>query len=160
MKILGLDLATRTGWSIFDDGRLVEWGMQDFSVGRGESPGMRYLKFRVWLDNVVKLSEVDLVVYEQAHMRGGAATEVLVGLCTRVQEIAAGWKIDHATVHTATLKKHATGNGRAEKADMIAAAQKKWPALGAGHLDDNIADAIWVGDWASLHFAALVQRVD
>jgi hypothetical protein len=52
-----------------------------------------------------------LIVYEQTHNRGGAATEVAAGFTTRVQEFAARHGIEHAAVHSATLKKFATGRG-------------------------------------------------
>jgi Holliday junction resolvasome RuvABC endonuclease subunit len=68
-----------------------------------------------------------LIAYEQAHHRGGAATEVGVGLSTRVQEVAALLDIPHyVAVHTATLKKWATGKGTASKDEMKAAARRLW----------------------------------
>jgi hypothetical protein len=58
--------------------------MQDFTKGRGESNGMLFLKFDHWLANVGMLMcrepSVDLIVFEQAHHRGGAATEIAVGM--------------------------------------------------------------------------------
>src|SRR5437016_860972 len=86
--ILALDLGTRTGYAIRENGR-VESGVQVFDVKRGESPGMRYLRFNRWLDDVCRAGldavfgrdglAVGLIVYEQTHHRGGAATEVAAG---------------------------------------------------------------------------------
>lgn len=100
-----------------------------------------------------------VIVYEQPHHRGGHATEVLVGMTTRIQEFAAEIGAEHAAVHTGTLKKWATGNGRAGKADMIEAA-KRWlwnesfvphrdlAAYLAEPMDDNEADALLLLAWA------------
>ena len=44
MRILALDLATKTGWALWDGAR-IESGVQDFTKGRGESNGMLLLKF-------------------------------------------------------------------------------------------------------------------
>ena len=89
MIILALDLATRTGWAVVRDGRVVESGVQTFDKRRGESNGVLFLRARKWLSEFGQSSPPDLVAYEQAHFRGGAATEICVGLQTRAQEIAA-----------------------------------------------------------------------
>ena len=149
MKILALDLATRTGWA-FWDGQRLESGVQDFSKQRGESNGMLFVKFNRWLNEFGLLATItdmklpDLVVYEQtfaAFGRGGGGfiTEISIGLITRVQEFCAIQKIEHSAVHNATLKKWATGNGRASKADMVCAAIERKKAE---VYDDNEADAI------------------
>ena len=83
MRILALDLATKTGWALWDGAR-IESGVQDFSKKRGESNGMLFLNFNHWLSRIVNATAgiptpVDLLVYEQAHYRGGAATEICVG---------------------------------------------------------------------------------
>ncbi len=160
MIILALDLATRTGWAVVRDGRVVESGVQTFDKRRGESNGVLFLRARKWLSEFGRPSPAasaqgllrarpDLVAYEQAHFRGGAATEICVGLQTRAQEIAAEWGVESAPVPTSTLKKWATGVGRAEKPAMIAWAAGK---IGRQPEDDNEADAIAVGLWAAEQF--------
>ena len=138
VAVLALDLGTRTGWALAEHGR-VESGVQVFDVRRGESPGMRYLRFNRWLDDVGP--RVSLIVYEQTHQRGGAATEVAAGFATRVQEFCARLGLEHAAVHSATLKKFATGRGNAKKPEMVAAARSR---LGYRGDDDDEADARWL----------------
>jgi len=144
MKILALDTATKTGWCIYE-GRVIESGVQDFSKKRGESNGLMFMRFRKWLADLCALVEPDLIVYEQAHHRGGAATEICVNLTGRVQEIAANRGIEAAPVRTNSLKKFATGHGKASKEMMIEAAK---PFLGRVPIDDNEADAVHVARWA------------
>ena len=59
MRILALDLATRTGWAwgnVYKDGPFTPHsGVEDFSVRRGESPGMRFLRFDAWLSETMDL---------------------------------------------------------------------------------------------------------
>ena len=100
---------------------------------------MRFLRCWSWLNEMWKLlgSRIDVICYEQAHHRGGAATACCVGLVTEIQAFAAEHCIEIIPVHTATLKKFATGSGRANKADMIEAAK----ARGWAPQDDNEADA-------------------
>ena len=280
MRILALDLGSKCGWATLDtEGRFeVESGVQDFSLVRGESPGMRYLRFRAWLAKVLMQSEavenhenlawaagffdgegctttsrayqktyvkldgtesvlsadsisviihqnhpevlvrfrdvvkigkvggpyqdkrhlgtqywqyrisgvervrqvlaliwpwlgsqkrdqatcvlgkklvgekrspqrerIGLVAYEAAHHRGGAATEVALGFATNVQAACALYGWEHTTVHSATLKKHVTGSGRASKDAVVAAMRLRW---GREVEDDNEADALAVLAWA------------
>jgi Holliday junction resolvasome RuvABC endonuclease subunit len=142
--ILALDCATKTGWAIGrkngDGAKLVESGVQVFDVRRGESPGLRFARFRSWLAEIWQVGgPFDLVIYEQAHHRGGAATELCVGMTTRVVEWAAEHGIEHAAVHTGTLKKAIGGHGHADKVVMMRKAQEMWDALPQ---DDNEADAL------------------
>ena len=144
--ILALDCATKTGWCLMQDGRIIESGTMDFSKQRGESNGILFLHFRTWLNNMLGSGQlIDLVVYELAHHRGGAATEVCVNLTGRVQEICGERKIEYVTVHTGTLKKFATGSGAAKKDNMIMAAER---IAGRQVKDDNEADAILLAQYA------------
>lgn len=106
-----------------------------------------FLRFRKWLSGYIDtICHPAIIAYERAHFRGGAATEICVGLQTRVQEIAAEFSIESMPVATTTLKKFATGNGRAGKAEMIKAAKSH---IGRNPIDDNEADSIHVAMWAA-----------
>mgnify|MGYP003576292050 CR=1 FL=1 len=154
MRILALDLGTKTGWALWD-GERIESGVQIFALERGESPGMRFLRFNAWL-NQMSLG-LELVAYEKPHHRGGAATEIACGFSTRVHELCARRRIEYASVHTATLKKFAVGRGNADKDMILEAAFQRWrnqfPQEEALHrgLDDQ-ADALWVLEWARQRF--------
>ena len=142
--ILALDTGTHTGWALLNGGRIYESGVQDFTKRRGESNGFMFLRFRAWLTDMLR-HPVTLVVYEQAHHRGGPATEICVNLTGRVQEIATEKGIEYASVHSATLKKFVCGSGRADKAVMIAFARS---ILCREPTDDNEADAVCIAMWA------------
>jgi len=150
VKILGIDAATKTGWAFISrSGEIEESGVQDFAKRRGESNGMLFLKFRKWLSELITTCKPDLIVYERAHHRGGAATEICVNLSGRIQELAAANGIEHSIVETTSLKKWATGKGGAGKEQMIAAAEK---FLGRPPIDDNEADAVLVALWGDKHY--------
>lgn len=144
MKIIGLDCATKTGYCLMDNGDVVFSGVEDFSKKRGESNGVMFMKFSSWLRKLLQDTNPDLVTYEQSHHRGGASTEIGVNLTGRVQEMCAEAGFQYMPVHTATLKKFATGNGRADKADMIKAAKE---ILGCDPRDDNEADAVMLASY-------------
>ncbi len=174
VNILALDLATSTGWAL-TEGSALTWGTVDFTPRRGEDGGMRFLRFNRWLREICGytpnmdggdwLPPMGLIVYEEAHHRGGPATEVGVGLVTRVKEIHARLReakldVRLTSCHTATLKKFALGRGRGEKSEMIAAARRRLmvelaavgrtPATvpGIDRLTEHEADALHLLWWA------------
>jgi hypothetical protein len=102
---------------------------------------MKWLRFKAWLLEVLNLvGKTDVIVYEQAHHRGGAATHSAHGFIATLEAVAAEEWIEVTNYHTATIKKHATQNGRAPKEKMIEAARKRWSNV----IDDNHADALWL----------------
>jgi Holliday junction resolvasome RuvABC endonuclease subunit len=146
MKIIALDSGTKTGWAT-NDGETFS-GIQDFSLKRGESPGMRFLMFQSWLKKMIETIKPDMIIYERAHHRGGGATEVGVGLTTIIQTVCAEHKVEHVALHSATLKKHATGKGNSSKDDMMSAGKTK----GWTFEDDNECDALWLLDYAKINY--------
>lgn len=138
MRILALDLATRTGWAHSSGGS----GVQNFAPRRGDSPGMRWIEFRAWLLRLLDSAPADVIAYEQAHHRGGAPTHVAHALIGATEAVAAEREIQITNRHTATIKKHATGKGNADKTQMMEAARGR----GWSPADDNECDAMWLLD--------------
>ena len=148
MNILALDCGTKTGYAtnlLNGEGS----GVVDFKPKARESGGMRFLRFASWLSEMFDLVKPGLVVYEMPHNRGGSATEVLNGMVAIVQKECASRGIEYTTVHSATLKKFATGSGRAGKEDMI---HKATEVFNKRILDDNEADALWLLEYAKEEF--------
>ena len=139
-RILSLDLGTKTGWAHSSG----QSGVQNFAPRRGASPGIRWLEFAAWLRRLLDAAPADLIVYEQAHHRGGAATHVAHSLIGQVEAVAAERGLDITSRHTATIKKHATGKGNADKADMRNAFERTFQ--GRPVEDDNEIDACWLLD--------------
>jgi len=149
LPILALDLATKTGWALRDRTGAIASGVQEFALKRGESNGMRFLRFRKWLREMLALGELGqsfsettpgLIAFEQAHHRGGHATQLCVGLMTDVLAEAARESLEHMSIHTGALKKWATGKGNSGKPIMIARAEELYPDVEI--IDDNHADAL------------------
>ena len=145
MVILTLDLGRSTGWCVLQNG-IVTLGTEEFPEVRGESPGMLYLRFQGWMEKMYKImmNKTQLIVYEKAHHRGGAATQIGVGLQTKVMEFCARYEIECMSVHSGTLKKFATGNGAASKESMV----KACIARGYQPKNDDEADAYLMLEYA------------
>jgi len=144
--VLALDFASVTGWAIGHLGAGVHFsGTWDIRPRRGESPGMRYIHLRRKLEEIIAAyPDIILVVYEQAHNRGGAPTEYGHGCVAILQEWCAQRNLNFHPIHSSTLKKFATGKGNANKEAMMGAAT----ARGWRFADDNECDALWLLEYA------------
>ena len=152
MTILALDQATVAGWSVVTgDSKVVASGVWRLADKKrtGESRGMRYIRFRHYLNEAMDAYAPTLICHEQTLLRGGAATEIANGLKALILEVAAERSVDVTCVHTSELKRWATGSGRAEKPAMIEAARR---LAGKEPQDDNEADALLIGLWAAEHY--------
>jgi len=138
MRILALDLATKTGWAHSSGPS----GVQDFKPRRGDSKGMMWIEVKAWLRRFLDAEPTDVICYEQAHHRGGAATHSAHSLICCVEEVAAQREIEVTSRRAHDIKFHATGRRNASKGEMIAAAKARWPETEI--IDDNHADALWL----------------
>lgn len=161
MKILALDLSTSgTGWAHSNG----QSGVQSFKPRRGDSPGMRWIDFKAWLNRLLDAAPADLLVYEQAHHRGGAATHVGHSLIACVEEVAAERKLEITPRHTSEIKKHALGGRKAKKGEskelMLKLARKYWPKT--EFITNDQSDAKWLLDLveSELGIAELDKRAE
>jgi len=141
MKILAIDPGTKAGWA-HSDGPSGIW---DLSIRRDESGGMRLVRFKAKLKELQKSLGMDLVVYEAARHAGPKMQGALV-VAAEMQGILKDFfeekDIDYQGRSSKEIKKHATGNGNANKEKMVAAAEKNWPETKI--IDHNHADALWL----------------
>ena len=144
--ILALDLGTTTGWAMRPaDGGIVS-GTMSFRPSRYDGGGMRYLRFRRWLDELAEnAGGLDIVAFEEVRRHTGTdAAHVYAGFLATLTAWCEQRSIPYQGVPVGTLKRHATGRGNADKAAMIAAAR----ARGFRPADDNEADALAALVWA------------
>jgi crossover junction endodeoxyribonuclease RuvC len=151
MHVLALDLGTRCGWAVFDGDRPVAsgtWVLQKESQRKREGAGVKWLRLRALLDAVPESFPIGRVAYEDVKRHAGTkAAHAYGGALAVVQEWCEGRGLRPHGLAVGTIKKNATGKGNASKADMMAAARARWPAIAIE--DDNHADALWIGDLAS-----------
>lgn len=141
MKILSLDLATKTGWA-HSDGPSGVW---DFKIKRDESGGMRLIRLRSKIQEIHDKAGFTLLVYEATrHAAPGmqGALVVQAELQSVVKVFCEIEKIEYVGKSPKEIKKHATGSGNANKEKMLAAAEEKWPHKNIE--DHNESDALWL----------------
>ncbi len=151
--ILSLHLATIVGWATLDRAGAASSGTHGFELVRGESSGLRYLRFRRWIREMLGVlafrpgRAIDLVAYERPHYGDGATTAFALGLVAVVEEECARLRIDLAPVHSGRLRSHATGRRSATEEDLTAAIASRW-GRGRDALNSTEADALAVLGWA------------
>lgn len=148
MRLLGIDPGTKCGYAILDGGRITS-GVWDLSSRRHEGGGMRYLRLKTYLEELLR-SGVDVVAYEEVHRHLGTdAAHVYGGIVATIATACEAWEvgrikkpIPYRGIPVGTVKKFATGKGNANKDAMIAAATSRWPSETMA--DDNEADARFI----------------
>jgi Holliday junction resolvasome RuvABC endonuclease subunit len=127
------------------DGAIAS-GTVEFKPGRFEGGGMAFLRFRAWLQEVERTAGgIDAVYFEEVRShRGVAAAHAYGGFLAHLTAWAEANKIPYAGVPVGTIKRHATGQGNANKEAVMAAVR----ALGFVPADDNEADALALLHWA------------
>jgi Holliday junction resolvasome RuvABC endonuclease subunit len=144
--VLALDLGQKTGWAVRNTDGAIASGTVEFKPSRWEGGGMVYLRFRAWLQEVDETAgAIGTVYFEEVRShRGVAAAHAYGGFLAHLTAWAEANKIPYRGVPVATIKRHATGKGNADKDAVIIAVR----ALGFDPRDDNEADALALLDWA------------
>jgi ATP-dependent exoDNAse (exonuclease V) alpha subunit len=156
VKILALDLATKTGFA-HSCGASGTW---DFKVFPDESGGMRLLRFAAKLREIHATLGIDLIAWEAVTAaQGPRANHETVKVGTELQAIVKVFAeerdaVQCMSVNLATIKAHALGELAVvdrNKDRMLASARQRWPDVTIE--DDNQADALWLLDYVKARLA-------
>lgn len=144
--ILALDLGTMTGWALQATGGGITSGTVSFRPSRFDGGGIRYLRFRGWLDGMANdAGGFSAVHFEEVRRHAGTdAAHVYGGLLATLTSWCEQHAIAYQGVPVGTIKRFATGKGNADKAAMLAAMRTR----GFSPADDNEADALAILLWA------------
>lgn len=170
-RFLALDLGSNCGVAILDlrqgekalieNLQLFQW---DLSVQGMESAAARFVRLRAFLNvvnpDIVGYEDVKYTPSKEFFVNKKFGIPAILSRVATASEILGGMKVTVATwseeaniiatgFAISTIKKYATGNGRANKDDMIAAANKKLRvAFDASKYKstgiDNVVDAAFV----------------
>ncbi len=144
--ILALDLGTTTGWALRDRTGRITSGSHSFKPQRFEGGGMRFLRFKRWLAELLSASgHINAVFFEEVRRHAGVdAAHAYGGFMGHLTAWCEQHNIPYQGVPVGTIKKHATGKGNAGKDEMIASVRQR----GHAPADDNEADALALLHWA------------
>ena len=135
MKILALDIATKTGWATD-----YASGVWDFKLKKGDSDGMKLLKIRAKVKEILELEKIDLIVWERPAGMFKSAIITESELIGAVKLFCEENKLNYTSYSATEIKKFFTGKGNAKKSDMLNEAKRRFPNRNIK--DDNEADAI------------------
>jgi hypothetical protein len=165
MHILALDLGTHTGfartipgselieagtWHLASKSEVTAWGKQRLT--RRDDPRIHRLAEKLGCEPVP-----DVVIFEDVEFQTYTLQCQLWASLRTVVWLSFGEHSFMECVPVTTLKKFATGNGWADKAGMLAAIRKRFPAYDTAGLDDNAIDAIWLHHWASTKLSRAIR---
>lgn len=144
--VLALDLGTSTGWALQTPEAQITTGTVSLKHTRYDGGGMRYLRFRRWLEQLdLDAGPVEAVYFEEVRRHAGTdAAHVYGGLLGMLTSWCEEHLVAYQGVPVGTIKRFIAGKGNADKAAVIAAVQAK----GFAPADDNEADAIAILLWA------------
>ena len=140
MNILALDIATKTGWAT-----TTSSGVWDLKPNRGESSGMRVVRFKSKVKELLEIESIDLVVYERPAGQHKLSIMVASEMIGVLMDLCLERNINYASYSAGEIKKFATGKGNASKSMMVEKAKEKFGEI----IDDNHADALFLLDLAT-----------
>jgi crossover junction endodeoxyribonuclease RuvC len=143
-SILALDLGTHTGWALLTAGRILS-GRENFGTSRFSGGGMKFLRFRHFLEALKQKVDIQAVYFEEVRRHLGVdAAHAYGGFLAHLTAWCEDQQIPYQGVSVGTIKRHATGKGNASKEEVIAAMKAK----GFNPADDNEADSLALLLWA------------
>lgn len=145
LRILALDPATHCGYAI----SRALYGVWNLTAKRDESVGMRLIRLRSKLHEVIECERINLVVFERPGGRFKASIIVQSEIQGQIKTVCEDLKVDYRAYSSKEIKKFATGKGNAGKPAMIKAAQDKLSYPGD---NDNEADALWILELAKSEY--------
>ena len=144
--ILALDLGTTTGWALLTRDGIITSGTASFRPSRYDGGGMRYLRFKGWLEQLRNYAgRIDAIHFEEVRRHKGVdAAHLYGGFLATLSAWCEHEAIAYQGVPVGTIKRFIAGKGNADKEAVIAAVR----ARGFHPADDNEADAIAILLWA------------
>jgi Holliday junction resolvasome RuvABC endonuclease subunit len=144
--MLALDLGTSTGWALQAGDDFITSGTISFKHTRFDGGGMRFLRFRRWLEQLDSdAGPIEAIHFEEVRRHIGTdSAHVYGGLLA----VLTAWCEEHLVAYqgvpVGTIKRFIAGKGNADKAAVIEAVRLR----GFAPIDDNEADAIAILLWA------------
>lgn len=164
MKIVSLDLATKTGWAFLDtepedafgSDVALKSGTRDFSLRTWEGDVDRNHAAKLFFANLIK--GCDVVFYERIEFqhRSMAAARVYFGLETVLEMTCLEMQVKLKPAKPSDIKREATGKGNGKKDKMEDLARIQFPDQKVQ--DNNQADALWLMRFAARKMGVPMER--
>jgi len=142
MNILALDLAKQCGWATY--GISYASGSKSFAPLRGQDVSFQFAKWSNYINRTLEDMRFECVAYELIdwNIKNQSWREMYLGMIGILRGACANHGIASRGYTVRDIKLAATGQAKAEKAEMVRTARLMWPDQQI--IDDNQADALWV----------------
>src|SRR4051794_17024728 len=144
--ILALDLGTTAGFALRTEIGAIVSGTVSLRPSRYDGGGVRYLRFRAWLESIANdAGGIGVIHYEEIRRHLGTdAAHIFGGLLATLTAWCEQRGIAYQGVPVGTIKRFIAGKGNTDKTGVITAVR----ARGFNPADDNEADALAILLWA------------
>jgi hypothetical protein len=144
--ILALDLGTTTGWALMPPDGVATSGTASFRPTRYDGGGMRFLRFRNWLEQIrTYAGRIEAIYFEEVRAHAGTdAAHIYGGFLATLTAWCEQQVVPYQGVPVGVIKQFITGRGNASKEAVMDAVCDR----GFRPADDNEADAIAILLWA------------
>jgi Holliday junction resolvasome RuvABC endonuclease subunit len=137
MSTLALDFGNKSGVAILKNGQITI-GTKKLRHDKGAS-GVRALDFYRWLTQLIQEYAISQVYFERVYAHSGSEAAHLYGYFMHtLAAVCEELHVKCTGIPVTTIKKYATGSGRATKGEMMDFAKRR----GFNPVDDNAADAL------------------
>ncbi len=142
MNGLGVDLGTTCGFAWHSDKyHAVEVELINAAEKRWCSPGLRFIRFRERLEELVKAHDIEIVYFEKVMRHSSTyASHTYGGLWAMLTTTLDGMGVNYEGIGVGEAKRVFTGGGTASKQAMLDRAEE----IGVPCAGDNAADALAV----------------
>jgi len=124
MKVIAFDLGKNFAHARNCTGGTIVTGLFISEGDRAHRQGQLMAYLTNLFEDLMRADPLDIVVYETPFARGRDATRSLWGIAGIIEACASNAGLPVIDVAVPTIKKFATGHGKACKEEMIVAAQK------------------------------------
>lgn len=154
MRVLAIDPGTKCGFAVWQDGTPLLSGVINLTPRKGDHIGRRYAKALDTFLGLIMEHRVNVIAFEDVKRHKGTIAAHVYGGLVAVLFIAANrFNLPVHPFSVSEIKQRATGKGRASKQEMVDATVAR---LGITPVDDNQADALWLGVCAIENFGGQV----
>ncbi len=149
--ILAIDTGNSLGWCIGQrrNGEIINRSSGVLRLGTSMD-GEAWARMYEFLNRTIEYVDPVTIAYEEIRQKQfPAAARIYGGMVAMLEMTATHHGVDLVPCNCASIKKHAVGNGNAQKELLTEAAKEKWPEWEplSVKMEGDEADARWVLDY-------------
>lgn len=145
-SLLALTPDLQTGWSVHERKGDIKFGTVPFRPSAYEGEGMKFLRFRYWLDEMSKkFSGFDAVIFADVQIHSNTRSAMVAGGFFGQLMAWCEWRqVPYIAASMSDVRKHVLGSDLVNQQSLLDAMRRKGFIDASGHT----AEALAVLDWA------------